>query len=76
MLRYVTLPEEGGGAVSALWSWSVTVIPLNTGANPTKQAIREQMDRIINSGPFHQSQRRQRFLSTSLTKRWLGAANG
>ena len=27
-----------------------------------EKAIRQQMDRIIDSGPFHQSHRRQRFL--------------
>ena len=27
-----------------------------------QKAIRQQLDRILNSGPFHQSQRRQRFL--------------
>ncbi len=32
------------------------------GATPIKQAIREQLDRILKSGPFLQSRRRQRFL--------------
>ena len=27
-----------------------------------QEAIRHQLDRILHSGPFHQSQRRQRFL--------------
>ena len=41
-----------------------------------QKAIRQQMDRIIHSGPFHQSHRRQRFLSTSLTKLSPDAVTG
>src|SRR6476619_1709146 len=44
------------------WSWNVTAISLNCWSESDQKAIREQLVRILNSGPFHQSQRRQRFL--------------
>jgi adenylate cyclase len=40
----------------------VTVISLNCWSESDQKAIREQLVRILNSGPFQQSQRRQRFL--------------
>ncbi len=40
----------------------MTVIAPNCWSDSDKQAIREQLDRILKSGPFHQSHRRQRFL--------------
>jgi hypothetical protein len=40
----------------------VTAISLNCWSESDQKAIREQLVRIVNSGPFHQSQRRQRFL--------------
>lgn len=40
----------------------MTEIPLNFRSESDQSAIREQLDRILKSGPFHQSQRRQRFL--------------
>ena len=51
-----------GLAFRQVWSWSVTAIPLNSWSESDQEAIRQQLDRILNSGPFHQSQRRQRFL--------------
>ena len=45
-----------------VWSWTVTAISLNCWSESDQKAIREQLVRILNSGPFHQSQRRQRFL--------------
>jgi hypothetical protein len=45
-----------------VWSWSVTAIPLNSWSESDQEAIRQQLDRILRSGPFHQSRRRQRFL--------------
>jgi TolB-like protein len=45
-----------------VWSWNVTAISLSWWSEPDQKAIREQLVRILNSGPFHQSQRRQRFL--------------
>src|SRR5262245_32315622 len=44
------------------WSWSVTAITPNGWSESDQKAIREQLVRILNSGPFHQSHRRQRFL--------------
>jgi adenylate cyclase len=40
----------------------VTAISLSCWSESDQKAIREQLDRILNSGPFHQSKRRQRFL--------------
>ena len=40
----------------------MTAISLNCWSESDQKAIREQLVRILNSGPFHQSQRRQRFL--------------
>ena len=40
----------------------MTAISLNCWTEPDQKAIREQLVCILNSGPFHQSQRRQRFL--------------
>ena len=40
----------------------MAVIQLKHWSESDEQAIRQQMDRIIHSSPFHQSQRRQRFL--------------
>ena len=45
-----------------VWSWNVTAISLNSWSESDQKAIREQLDRILKSGPFHQSHRRQRFL--------------
>ena len=40
----------------------MTAITPNCWSESDQKAIREQLVRILNSGPFHQSQRRQRFL--------------
>jgi hypothetical protein len=40
----------------------VTAIAPNDWIESDQKAIREQLVRILNSGPFHQAQRRQRFL--------------
>ena len=40
----------------------MTVIPLNVRSESDQKAIVEQLDRILKSGPFQQSRRRQRFL--------------
>ena len=40
----------------------MTAVSLNSWSESDQEAIRQQLDRILNSGPFHQSQRRQRFL--------------
>ena len=41
----------------------MTAISLNCWSESDQKAIREQLVRILNSGPFHQSERRQRFLA-------------
>ena len=56
-------PRCWGWALSRhVWSWNVTAISLSCWSESDEKAIREQLVRILNSGPFHQSQRRQRFL--------------
>ena len=40
----------------------MTVVSLNPWNQSDQEAIRQQLDRVLNSGPFHQAQRRQRFL--------------
>ena len=40
----------------------MTVVPLNTWSESEQKAVRQQLVRIVHSGPFLQSQRRQRFL--------------
>jgi hypothetical protein len=56
-------PRCWGLALSRhVWSWNVTAISLSCWSESDQKAIREQLVRIVNSGPFHQSQRRQRFL--------------
>ena len=52
----------GIGALSGRLELDVTAISLNCWSESDQKAIREQLVRILNSGPFHQSQRRQRFL--------------
>ena len=56
-------PMPPGPALSQRsWSRSVTVIELKSWSESDQQAIREQLDRILKSGPFLKSRRRQRFL--------------
>jgi hypothetical protein len=43
-------------------SWGVTELPLNCRSKSDQKAIREQLDRILKSGPFLHAPRRQRFL--------------
>lgn len=60
--------------VSAFRSWNVTVIPLNCWSESDQTAIREQLDRVLKSRPFHQSQRRQRFLEYVVGETLAGRA--
>ncbi len=64
MLPYLTAPPTPPRLALSqrFWSWSVTVIALNGWNESDQKAIRDQLDRILKSGPFHQSRRRQRFL--------------
>src|SRR5262245_25418091 len=56
-------PVLAGLALSRhVWSWNVTEIQRKHWSESDQKAIRDQLVRILNSGPFHQSQRRQRFL--------------
>src|SRR4029077_13035266 len=56
-------PRCWGLALSRhVWSWNVTAISPSCWSESDQKVIREQLVRILNSGPFHQSQRRQRFL--------------
>jgi adenylate cyclase len=43
-------------------SWGVTELPLICRSESDQKAVREQLDRILKSGPFLQARRRQRFL--------------
>ena len=43
-------------------SWNVTTVPPNRWSESDQKAIRRQLERILHSGPFLQSRRRQRFL--------------
>jgi TolB-like protein/tetratricopeptide (TPR) repeat protein len=55
------LPFEWA-VISCDRSWGVTVISLNCRSESEQKAIREQLARILDSAPFQQSRRRQRFL--------------
>ncbi|HEX2843478.1 hypothetical protein [Hyphomicrobium sp.] len=48
---------------------------LNSWSESDQQAIREQLDRILKSGPFHQSRRRQRFLEYIVTETLAGRSD-
>jgi len=50
----------------------VTVISLNCWSESDQKAIREQLVRILKSGPFHQSPRRQRFLEYIINETLAG----
>ncbi len=50
-------------------------ISLNSWSESDQQAIREQLDRILKSGPFHQSRRRQRFLEYIVEETLAGRAD-
>ena len=53
---------RGERCLGRAWSWAVAVIQLKHWSESDEQAVRQQMDRILSSGPFRQSRRRQRFL--------------
>jgi TolB-like protein len=54
------------------WSWGVTVVPVNCWSESDQEAIRQQLARILRSGPFHQSRRRQRFLEYIVSETLAG----
>jgi TolB-like protein len=53
----------------------VTVSALNGWSESEQKAIREQLDRILKSGPFHQSRRRQRFLEYVVNETLAGRSD-
>src|SRR5262245_33501330 len=50
----------------------MTVTAPNCWSETDEKTIREQLDRIVNSGPFAQSRRRQRFLEFTVTETLAG----
>ena len=50
----------------------MTAISLNCWTETDQKAVREQLDRILQSGPFAQSRRRQRFLDYIVTETLAG----
>ena len=50
----------------------MTAISLSCWSESDQKAIREQLVRILNSGPFHQAQRRQRFLEYIVNEAMAG----
>lgn len=50
----------------------MTEVPLNCWSESDQKAVREQLVRIVQSGPFHQSQRRQRFLEYVVSETLAG----
>ena len=53
----------------------MTVISLNCWSESDQKAIREQLDRILHSGPFLQSPRRQRFLEYLVNETLAGRSD-
>jgi len=53
----------------------MTVIPLDFRSEADQKAVREQLDRILKSGPFQQSRRRQRFLEYIVTETLAGRSD-
>ena len=53
---------DGGLALSRLGVRAMAVLQLKNWSESEQEAIRQQVDRILHSGPFLQSPRRQRFL--------------
>jgi TolB-like protein/Tfp pilus assembly protein PilF len=50
----------------------VTAIPLDCWSESDQKAVREELDRILHSGPFQQSRRRQRFLEYIVSETLAG----
>jgi TolB-like protein/Tfp pilus assembly protein PilF len=72
MLRYETAMLLA--LFRRVWSQGVTEVPLSYWSEPDQKAVREHLDRIVHSGPFHQSQRRQRFLEYLVNETLAGRA--
>ena len=52
----------------------MTTVPVNCWSESDQEAIRQQLGRILHSGPFHQSRRRQRFLEYIVSETLAGRA--
>lgn len=50
----------------------MTAIPLDCWSESDQKAVREELDRILHSGPFQQSRRRQRFLEYIVSETLAG----
>src|SRR5262245_1366040 len=70
MQRCATGPRLGELPLSR--SLGMTATAPNSWSKFEEKAIREQLDRIVRSGPFAQSQRRQRFLEYIVTEALAG----
>jgi TolB-like protein/Tfp pilus assembly protein PilF len=67
---------QAGLALSRhVWSWNVTAGSLNRWSESDQRAIREELDRIVHSGPFQQSHRRQRFLEYLVNETLAGRSD-
>lgn len=53
----------------------MTAISLDCWSDSDQKAIREQLDRILQSGPFAQSRRRQRFLEYIVNETLAGRSD-
>ena len=53
----------------------MTTVSPNSWNESDQKAIRQQLERILHSGPFHQSQRRQRFLEYLVTETLAGRSD-
>ena len=53
----------------------MTATPLNRWSSSEQKAIRKQLDRILHSGPFRQSQRRRRFLEFIVNETLAGRSD-
>ena len=53
----------------------MTTVPPNSWNESDQKAIRQQLERILHSGPFHQSQRRQRFLEYLVNETLAGRSD-
>jgi adenylate cyclase len=61
--------------VEALGVWEVAVIGRDGWSEDDQKAIRQQLSRVLNSGPFRQSQRRQRFLKHIVNETLAGRSD-
>src|SRR5262245_53935164 len=58
-----------------VWSWNVTTVPPEFWGESDKKAIRQQVERILHSGPFQHSRRRHRFLDYLVNETLAGRSD-